>query len=204
MRTSDQIRCEGFPCSDIQSRVHLVPSEEIDPEAVRILMISEAPPPDARDYFWVPGDPFYLRTTIQAFRDAGADPATMRDITALGVYITTAVKCAKTRYGLCPATIQSCSYLLEREAGLFPRLSAVLLMGDTAIRSMNYISKRTDGTRVIPPGSTYKLRKQRFYYRETRVFPSYLQTGGNYLIEKSKRAMIAEDLREALRITHDI
>jgi len=40
--------------------------------------------------------------------------------------------------------------------------------------------------------------------RGTRVFPSYLQTGGNYLIEQSKRAMIAEDLREALGIARDI
>jgi len=33
-----------------------------------------------------------------------------------------------------------------------------------------------------------------------RVFPTYLQTGGNYLIEKSKRVMIAEDLKEAFEI----
>jgi hypothetical protein len=52
-------------------------------------------------------------------------------------------------------------------------------------------------------GSTSRIRKGRFYYRDTRAFSSYLQTGGNYLIEKSKRVMIADDLREALEITHD-
>jgi uracil-DNA glycosylase len=203
MRTSDHIRCEGFPCGDVEKGVHLIPSEEIDPEGIRILMISEAPPPDAADYFWAPGDPFYLRTTLQAFRDAGADPGTMRDIIGLGVYITTAVKCAKTQYAINTETIESCSRLLDRELTLFPRISTVMLMGDTAIRSMNYIAKRAGGARVIPAGSTYKIRKERFYYRGARVFPSYLQTGGNYLIEKSKRRMIAEDLREALGITRD-
>ena len=33
-----------------------------------------------------------------------------------------------------------------------------------------------------------------------RVLPSYLQTGKSYLIEKSKRRMIAEDLRTALEL----
>jgi len=204
MKTSDHIRCEKPACGDVKTDARLMPAGEVDPGTIRILMISEAPPPDAADDFWAPGDPFYLRTTLQAFRDAGAEVGGMSDIAGLGVYITTAVKCAKTRYALETATIHNCSYLLEREIGLFPGLSAILLMGDTAIRSMNYIAKRTDGVRVIPAGSTYKIRKGRFYYRNARVFPSYLQTGGNYLIEKSKRSMIAEDLREALGMTHDV
>jgi uracil-DNA glycosylase len=32
------------------------------------------------------------------------------------------------------------------------------------------------------------------------LFPSYLQTGKNYLIEKAKRKMIAEDIKEAMEI----
>jgi hypothetical protein len=32
-----------------------------------------------------------------------------------------------------------------------------------------------------------------------RVFPTYLQTGKSYLIEKSKRKMIAEDIKTALK-----
>ena len=204
MRTSDYIQCEEPACGDVKTDSHPIPAGEIDPETIRILMISEAPPPEAADDFRAPGDPFYLRTTLQAFRDAGAEVDGMRDIVGLGVYITTAVKCAKKHYAIETATIHNCSYLLEHEIGLFPKLSAILLMGDTAIRSMNYIAKRTDGVRVIPAGSTYKIRKGRFYYRNARVFPSYLQTGGNYLIEKRKRSMIAEDLREALGMTHDV
>jgi hypothetical protein len=33
----------------------------------------------------------------------------------LGVYLTTAVKCAKTGYGIETTTIQACSCLLEQE-----------------------------------------------------------------------------------------
>jgi uracil-DNA glycosylase len=73
-------------------------------------------------------------------------------------------------------------------------------MGDVAIKAFNYISKKKTGKNTIPTGSTYKIRKNQFYYEGRRVFPSYVQTGQNYLIEKSKRVMIAEDLAEAMSI----
>jgi uracil-DNA glycosylase len=71
-------------------------------------------------------------------------------------------------------------------------------MGDTAIRAMNYIAKRNIGKPIAPSGSTYKIRKGEYFYKQFRVFPSYLQTGKSYLIEKSKRKMIAEDIKTAL------
>ena len=70
-------------------------------------------------------------------------------------------------------------------------------MGDVAIKAFYYITKRKTGKRVIPSGSTYKIRKEKYYYEDQRVFPSYLQTGKNYLIEKSKRKMIADDIKNA-------
>ena len=54
------------------------------------------------------------------------------------------------------------------------------------------------GKRLIPSGSTYKLRRHQYAYQGVRVFPSYLQTGKSFLIEKSKQKMIAEDIRAAL------
>ena len=77
---------------------------------------------------------------------------------------------------------------------------ALLLMGDVAIRSLNYIAKRDIGQRVTPSGSTYKIRAAEYSYKDLRVFPSYLQTGKSFLIEKSKRAMIAEDIQRALAL----
>ncbi len=37
-------------------------------------------------------------------------------------------------------------------------------------------------------------------FREARAFPSYLQAGPSFFIEKSKRRMIAEDIAAALRL----
>jgi hypothetical protein len=37
-----------------------------------------------------------------------------------------------------------------------------------------------------------------YHYGQVRVVPSYLPTGRSYLIERSKREMVAEDLRLAL------
>jgi uracil-DNA glycosylase len=123
----------------------------------------------------------------------------MKDVLEQGVYVTTAVKCAKTAYSIQLKTTENCCLrILEKEIDLFPSIKAILLMGDTAIRAMNYIAKKYTDKRLIPSGSTYKIRKNKYFYKQFRVFPSYLQTGKSYLIEKSKRKMIAEDIKAAL------
>ncbi len=200
LKPLDHIGCNDFLCFDINKSGCLVPAAEIQPEKIKTVMISEAPPENQENYFYAAGEPFYLKTTLQAFNDAGISVNRMQDILDLGFYLTTAVKCAKIQYGISAATIKNCSLILEKELALFPNLEVYLLMGDVAIKAFNYISKRKSGKNTIPAGSTYKIRKNQFYYEGRRVFPSYLQTGQNYLIEKSKRVMIAEDLAEAVRI----
>jgi uracil-DNA glycosylase len=89
--------------------------------------------------------------------------------------------------------------LLEKEVSLFPNVKVFLLMSGVAIKAMNSIWKKQTGKKVIPAGSTYKIRKEAYYYDGKRVFPSYTPTGKNFLIEKAKQRMIAEDIKEALR-----
>jgi len=199
MRPSDTINCLSFPCSDIDKNSYAVPPVEIKAEGIRVLMITEAPPKDKADYYYAPGNPFYLQTTIQAFKDAGADVSSMQDIIDLGFYITTAVKCGKTQYAIPLETMQNCSRLLEQEIALFPNIKAFMLMGDVAIKMMNDIWKKQTGKKAIPPGATYKIRSKEYFIKDNRVFPSYTPAGKNFLIEKAKRKMVAEDIREALK-----
>jgi uracil-DNA glycosylase len=124
----------------------------------------------------------------------------VQDLLDLGVYVTTAVKCGKTGYGIATETIQVCSQLLERELALFPNIKVYLLMGDVAIKSVNVIAKRNGEPRPIPAGSTYKIRTGEFSFRGARAMPSYVQAGPAFFVEKSKRKMIAEDIRKALSI----
>lgn len=198
MRPSEFVKCTDFPCLDVNKDCCIVPNMEIEPDRIRIIMISEAPPQDSSDYFYAQNNPFYMKTTAQAFRDAGLDVSSMVDVLNLGVYVTTAVKCGKTGYSISSKTVENCSSILEREMDLFSNVRAILLMGDTAIKAMNYMAKRNIGKRVIPSGSTYKIRRNKYFYKQVRVFPSYLQTGKSYLIEKTKRKMIAEDIKAAL------
>jgi uracil-DNA glycosylase len=193
------LKCSDFPCSDVNKEAYTIPDVDIEPEKIRAIMISEAPPENAGDYFYARNSPSYMQTTVQAFNDAGFQVASMKDVLEQGVYVTTAIKCAKTSYSILPVTTENCcSRILEREIDLFPRIKAVLLMGDTAIRAMNSIAKKETDKRLIPSGSTYKIRKTKYVYKQLRVFPSYLQTGKSYLIEKSKRKMIAEDIKAVL------
>lgn len=200
MKPANCIGCNELPCYDISKNGYLVPAVDLDPGKVKAIMISEAPPENPKNYFYAPGAPFYLQTTIHAFHDAGMPVNSMQEILDLGFYLTTAIKCPKTQYGVSAATIKNCSAILEKELALFPNIEVYVLMGDVAIKAFNYLSKSQTGKNTIPAGSTYKIRKNQFYYQDRRVFPSYVQTGQNYLIEKSKREMIAEDLAEAIKI----
>jgi len=198
VRVSECIGCQAFPCRDVNHGCYAVPGVSLEPEPVSLVMISEAAPENAGDYYYARGNPLFQQTTVQAFQDAGAQVSSVQDILARGVYLTTAVKCGKTGYGIQSDTIRECSLLLEKELSLFPRVKALLLMGDVAIKALNYIAQRAGEKRVIPAGSTYKLRGKKYLFRGMRVFPSYLQAGPSFFIEKSKRRMIGEDIAEAM------
>ncbi len=200
MRPSKLVACETFPCTDVVHAGYVVPDVNMKPESVSIVMISEAAPAGRADYYYAAGDPLFARTTVQAFNDAGAKVDSIRDILGLGVYLTTAVKCAKTGYGIKAGTVQECSLLLAKELSLFPNVQVIMLMGDVAIGALNHIARRAGEGRVIPAGSTYKLRRDEYSNAGKRVFPSYLQAGPSFFVEKSKRKMIAEDIAAALRL----
>jgi hypothetical protein len=201
MRPCESVLCSLAACGDVRRDRYAAPGIELQPEAISIVLISECAPPDPADYYYAGGDSLFERTTVQAFRDAGANVDCVGDILAMGVYLTTAVKCAKTGYGIETDTIKQCSLLLERELALFPNVKAYLLMGDVAIKSINYIAARAGQKRVIPAGSTYKIRGGEFRFGGARVFPSYVQAGPSFFIEKVKRAMIAQDIAAALALT---
>lgn len=200
MRVSDFVRCHDFPCQDVRHEGYLVPDIEIQPERVSVVLISEAAPPDASDHYYADGEPLFAQTTVLAFQDAGLHVATVQDILDLGVYLTTAVKCGKIGYGLKAATVKACSLLLEQELALFPNVRAYLLMGDVAIQAVNQIARRAREPRLIPAGSTYKIRGQPYTWRGVRAFPSYTQAGPSFFIEKSKRRMIAQDIAAAMSL----
>jgi uracil-DNA glycosylase len=200
MQVSKLISCQKFPCSDVRHECYIVPDIEIEPEKISIVMISEAAPASPDDYYYAGGDSLFQQTTVQAFNDAGADVSSIQDILDMGVYLTTAVKCGKTGYGIQTGTIKECSLILEKELALFPNIKVFMLMGDVAIKAVNDIARRFGEKRVIPAGSTYKIRGQEYFFQGRRAFPSYLQAGPSFFIEKSKRRMIAEDIAAALSL----
>lgn len=200
MRANRFVHCTSFPCEDVRHDCYAVPGRAFVQADIGIVLISEVAPPAAADGYYAQPAGLFAETTVQAFRDAGEDVHTIDDVIDLGVYLTTAVKCAKTQYGLATATIDACSHLLEKELALFPNARAYLLMGDVAIRSLNAIARRLGEKPPIPRGSTYKIRNDPHFYQGRRVFPSYLQAGPSFYIERSKRAMIGEDISAALAL----
>ena len=173
---------------------------EIDPLMIKAIMINEVVPSDAlQDFYGVP-DADYLKTTIPLFQGAGAEVKSIQDILQMGIYITNAVKTPKTGYVIEKNSIEDSLPYLEAELSLFPNVKVIMLMSDVAKKSFNMITKKATRKNVIPAVSTYKLRTTEIYYKGIRVMPSYIMTGGNILIEKSKVAMATEDIATMLEI----
>ena len=173
---------------------------EIDPLTIKAIMINEVVPSDAlQDFYGVP-DADYLKTTIPLFQGAGAEVKSIQDILQMGIYITNAVKTPKTKYAIEKNSIQDSLPYLEAELSLFPNVKVIMLMGDVAKKAFNMITKKATKKNVVPTVSTYKLRTTEIYYKGIRVMPSYIMTGGNILIEKSKVAMATEDIATMLEI----
>ena len=200
MKITECVQCDSFPCTDVNHAGYLVPSIDVNPEKVSCVIISEAAPEDPASYYYAPGQPLFQQNTVQAFLSGGVEVASFQELLAIGTYFTTAVKCAKMGYNIKTGTIKQCSKLLEKELDLLIRVKAYLLMGDVAIKAINYIARRTGGKRAIPTGSTYKIRGGEFYFHGVRTFPSYLHVGPSYGIEKSKQRMIAEDIAMAMSL----
>lgn len=173
---------------------------EVDPLAIRAVMINEAPPEDPSQDFYGGSSAGYLATTIPLFQRAGLPVESIEDILGMGVYITNAVKTPKTGYAVETTSLEESLPYLEQELALFPNVRVIMLMGDVAKKAFNRIARKTSGKNPIPSGATYKLRHTPLYWGEVRVMPSYIMTGGNLLIEKSKVTMAAEDIAVMARI----
>ena len=173
---------------------------DIDPLTIKAIMINEVVPSDPLEDFYGNPDADYLKTTIPLLQRAGAETASIQDILQKGIYITNAVKTPKTDYAIEKSSIENSLPYLEAELSLFPNIKVIMLMGDVAKKAFNMITKKASKKNVIPAVSTYKLRNSEIYYEGIRVMPSYIMTGGNLLIEKSKVTMAAEDIAAMLEI----
>lgn len=179
----------------------LLPDITLEPENIQLLFINEVVPPDPADSLYSKADsPAHAISALSLLSQAGRAFSSMEEAVSSGLYLTTAIKTPKTGYSVPLAEIKRQLPLLEAELALFPNLKAVLLMGDVAISACNQIARKQTKKSVIPSQSTYKIRHMEFYFRNLRVFPSYIMTGKNLLIEKGKTGVIVEDIQKALSL----
>lgn len=173
---------------------------EIDPLKIKAIMINEVVPSDPIQDFYGQPNADYLSTTILLFNRAGFQIKDIQDILQMGIYITNAVKTPKLAYTIERSSIENSLPYLEKELSFFPNIKVIMLMGDVAKKAFNMITKKATKKNAVPAVSTYKLRNSEIFYGDIRVMPSYIMTGGNILIEKSKFEMAAEDIAIMINI----
>ncbi|XID90574.1 uracil-DNA glycosylase family protein [Paenibacillaceae bacterium WGS1546] len=168
---------------------------DVDPQAIRAIMINEIVPSDPKQDFYGGGNPQYLETVIPLFQKAGLPVTSIEDILNMGIYLTNAVKRPKSQYTVEKSSIEQSLPFLEKELGLFPHVRVIMLMGDVAKKAFNLLAKKKTGKNAVPSISTYKIRHSEINYGDVRIMPSYMMTGGNILIEKSKFEMASRRYR---------
>ncbi len=181
------------------------PDCEIDPAKIKVIMINEVVPRNPDDWFYSETpDPENRRTAFGLFEGAGVPVKSMRDVLDLGIYITAALKTPKDGYTADPAVIKEQLPLLEAELALFPNLMVIMLMGDVAKKAVNMITKARIKKNVIPSKPTGYIRMNEYYWDGIRVFPTYIMTGKNLLIEKGKCSTISEDIRRMMEVIKNV
>lgn len=173
---------------------------EVNPERIKAIMINEVVPLDPKDDFYGCQDAAYLSTTLPLFQSAGVNVNSAEDILEMGIYLTNAVKRPKSEYTVEKCMIEASLPFLEKELSLFPNVQVIMQMGDVAKKAINMIAKKNTKKNIVPSVSTYKLRNREIYYKEIRIMPSYIMTGKNILIEKSKYQMVCEDITLMLQL----
>ena len=185
-------------CGDTQNlRLNDV---NIEPETIRAIMINEVVPSCPEEDFYGKQDSAYMSTTIPLFRKAGIEVNSIQDILDHGIYITNAVKTPKSEYAVSKESIEDSLPYLEKELALFPNVKVIMLMGDVAKKAFNMICKKATKKNAVPSISTYKLRNTEIFYKGIRIMPSYIMTGQNILIEKSKFEMASKDIETMYRL----
>lgn len=176
---------------------------EVNPEIIQAIMINEVVPSCPEKDFYGKPDSAYMSTTIPMFRKAGIEIGSVQDILNNGIYITNAVKTPKTEYAVSKESIEDSLPYLEKELALFPNVKVIMLMGDVAKKAFNMICKKATKKNAVPSISTYKLRNTEIFHKGIRIIPSYIMTGQNILIEKSKFEMASKDIETMYRLIKD-
>lgn len=182
----------------------LYPDCEIDPAKMEVMMINEVVPKNPDDWFYSDSnDAENTRNVRGLFNQAGVSVNSMRDILDMGIYVTAALKTPKESSTPDPEVMRAQLPLLQAELALFPNLKLMMLMGDVAIKMVNMIAKAKTKKNACQAGAAGRRRhweNQAFYWGDIRVFPSYIMTGKNLLIEPFKRDTIVEDIRRMMEI----
>ena len=173
---------------------------EVNPEIIQAIMINEVVPSCPEEDFYGKQDSAYMSTTIPLFRKAGIEVNSIQDILDHGIYITNAVKTPKSEYAVSKESIEDSLPYLEKELALFPNVKVIMLMGDVAKKAFNMICKKATKKNAVPSISTYKLRNTEIFYNGIRIMSSYIMTGQNILIEKSKFEMASKDIETMYRL----
>ncbi len=99
------LKC-NLPCKDVNNDF-IFPKIAINPNKIKLIMISEAPSSISSEYYYNNIKSTFFTNTQTVLLDAGVSVSSYDDITDIGIYLTTAIKCSKKGYLVSAGTIKN-------------------------------------------------------------------------------------------------
>lgn len=171
---------------------------EFDPNLIQTVFVNETVPGEANEDFYGDQEGSYALSIRRLFEGTPNAAFTPTQLLNQGIYFTNVMKNVKLQSIVNREDLLPYVEVLKEELSYFPSCARLFLMGDVAIQAYTMLNRMEGKKRVIPAGSTYKLRKQTYFDGYLQVIPSYIMTGKNLSIEKSKLGMIQEDVERIL------
>jgi len=68
MRIREYIGCTQFPCTGVNHTAYIIPDIELDPSRISIILVSEASPAKAEDYYYSAGESSFSKPRFKPFK----------------------------------------------------------------------------------------------------------------------------------------
>jgi|GEM_PF-5013987 len=175
-------------------------SSPVDPAGVRVLILTDACPEDAREHFTAsdPDTPAW-QNTQQLFAAAGLQVGCYQDLLEHGIAMETCLDGLRPRR-LSPFHLSSGAARIEAMLGRFPNLKALMLMGEVAIRCFHHLTRpRWSSRRQRSSEHEYQIRGVESFLGPVQVFPSYLHTAAGFLQERARCRTVIEQLETVMQ-----
>lgn len=170
----------------------------LDPEAIRVLLLTDAYPESPHDHYIYAeaATPSWVNLQ-ELLAGAGLTAQTYQALLDQGVLLDTCLTVPRPAR-VAPWHLRSGAVRIAQWIESLPALKAIGLMGDVPIRCFNEMARPRVATSRAG-GAAYRMHGADFFYGDIQVFPTYLPAPPTYQLDRPRQHSLETDLARLVR-----